>query len=668
MMKNLANGASASPPRGRLLYEFGPYRVDPAERQFLREGIPIPLTTKAFDTLLLLLEQSNHLVEKSEIMAAIWPDSFVEESNLSVTIWMLRKALGGRREGNQYIQTVPKRGYRFVAEVKENYSELDLPKSRPAELAGPTDSCVWDEAAAASPPPPAIQEQAERVESSLKAGRSYWRPVSARIQRLALLAVTLLVAAGAVIHYRSPSFAATTIRSLAVLPFETLNSPKGQEYMGIDITDSVITRLGSLDHLQVRPTRAVLQYSSPSADPRYIGRAEKVDAVLVGSVDQRAQEILVNVQLIRVADGVMLWAHSFEDTPEHMSALEDGIANEIDNLSSIHASAEKKVPPMREETENREAYRLYLEGRYFWNKRTENGLRRSIEYFQQATLADDHYAEAYAGLADSYALLGSYGIEPAERAYPNAKAAALRALELDNSLAEAHTSLGLIDFYYAWEWTQAGEEFQRSLAINPDYAMTHMWYAVNLVAQARNGEAIMEIQKAEDLDPMSLIINTEVGRVFYLTHQYDRAMDAYQKVIDLDPEFARAHTRLGMVYLAKKDFAGAIQEFEKAKGLTGPDPYLDGLTGYAQASSGNVAPARALLKSLDQRSHREFVPAFSMALICIGLGDRERALDLLTKSFEDRSTYMVYAKVDPLLDPLRSDPRFVDLLKRMKLS
>jgi DNA-binding winged helix-turn-helix (wHTH) protein/TolB-like protein/Flp pilus assembly protein TadD len=650
--------------RERTVFEFGPFKVDPAERQLLRKGTPVPLTAKAFDTLLLLVQRSNHLVEKSEIMRTIWPDSFVEESNLSVNVWMLRKALGGNDEC-KYIQTVAKRGYRFVADVKETQPSLiDGSRSDSAERGAPDDPV---------PNPTPIKEllfPADAVAAGTFAAPvvRWFRFSAARpVALICLLAFVMLSAAFTVFHYRSISYAASSIHSLAVLPFQTLNSGKGQEYLGLDITDAVITKLGSSGRMRVLPTSAILQYSNHNDDPRTIGRVQKVDAVLVGSLEQQSDRVRVNVQLVRVADGAMLWAQTFDEQPDRMFALEDAVAKGIDNLGSIPALATVKNTPVPEDSRNRKAYQLYLEGRYFWNKRTEDGLRRSIELFQQATMEDDQYAEAYAGLADSYALLGSYGVEPAQRAYPNAKAAALKALELDSSLAEAHSSQGMIAFYYGWNWDEAEQEFRRSLAINPDYATTHTWYAVSLVALGRNEEALAQVRKAEELDPMSLIINTEVGRVFYLTRQYDQAIEAYRKVIDLDPQFARAHSRLGMVYAAKGDFPNAIGEFEKAKALS-TDPYLDGLIGYAQASSGNTASARLTLKELTERSHREYVPSFSIALIRIGLGDRDQALDLLTKSYQDRSTYMVYAKVDPLLDSIRSDPRFAVLLHRMKLA
>ncbi len=343
--------------------------------------------------------------------------------------------------------------------------------------------------------------------------------------------------------------------------------------------------------------------------------------------------------------------------------MEDKIAQAI----PLRVSQQEKMRSPAMMTRNPVAYRLYLEGRYFWNKRTEQGLRRSIESFQRAALEDQHFAAAYAGLADSYALLASYGVEPAQQAYPNAKAAALKALQLDDGLAEAHTSLGMICFYYEWNWHQAEQEFRRSIELNPNYGLAHTWYALELAALGRSSEALSQIQSAYQVDPLSMSTNTEVGRVFYWNRQYDQAIEAFRKVIDLDSHFARAHTRLGMAYAANKNFAEALREFRQARELSGPDPYLDGLTGYAQALSGNTTAARKTLADLTNRASREFVPAFSMVLVCVGLGDRNSALDWLSRAYQDRSTYMVYANADPLLDLIRSDPRFTQLLRQMGL-
>jgi tetratricopeptide (TPR) repeat protein len=368
-----------------------------------------------------------------------------------------------------------------------------------------------------------------------------------------------------------------------------------------------------------------------------------------------------------VADGALLWAEKFEEPSQQIFVLEDDVAEKVAHSMSVHLSSGAETRLGRPATRNSKAYQLYLKGRYFWNKGTAEGLHRSIECFEQAIAEDDRYALAYSGLADAYVRLGSHGVEPTERAYPSAKAAALKAVELDDSLAEAHASLGMISFYYEWNWPQGEQEFQRAIALNPNYAVAYTRYALYLAAMGRHGEALEKVQPAQELDPVSPDINTIVGRIFYLSRQYQHSIDAYRKVIDLDPHFGLAHARLGTTYAAQGAFGPAIPELEEAQQLSGPDPYIGGLLGYAQALSGNADAARKLLERLTQTSRHQYVPAFSIALIYVGLGERDQALGWLEKAYQDRSTYMVYAKTDPLLDPIRSDRRFAALLHRMGL-
>ena len=622
------------------IYEFGPFRLDPNERQMRRDGAVVPITAKAFDTLLLLVQKSGHLFEKSEIMQAIWPDSFVEEGNLSVTIHMLRKTLGDDTNEPKYIETLAKRGYRFVGHVNEVFGperELGLNPSGGIEplLVHPTSSAFLSYRLA--------------------------------VVFLAVIAVTFGIYTA---HSRYTTTAGTRIQSLSVLPFRTFNRDPTQDYLGLAMADAIATTLGSAGNVIVRPTNAVTLPGNSAVDPVSLGRQQHVDAILAGSIERLPDRVRVTAQLTRVSDGSLLWAQNFEEPTRRMYALEEEVESKVeDSLSArLNLNKDKDLSASTGSRPDFDAYQLYLQGRYFWNKRTEDGLRRSIEYFQQATIDDPNYAKAYAGLADSYALLGSYGVEPAEQAYPSAKSAALKAVRLDDSLSEAHTSLAMISFYYEWNWRDAEHEFRRSIELNSQYAIAHTWYAISLAALGRNEEAVEQVQQAQALDPLSLIINTEVGRVFYLIHDYDQSVLAYRKVIDMEPQFARAHARLGMTYAAENKFSDAIQEFNQAQRLSGSDPYLDGLLGYAQARSGDKAAARNLLARLQNRARNKYVPAYSMALICIGLGDRDLALELLSKSYADRSTYMVYAKMDPLLDSVRTDPKFTALLKIMHLA
>jgi DNA-binding winged helix-turn-helix (wHTH) protein/Flp pilus assembly protein TadD len=572
------------------LYEFGPFQIDPEERELLREGKPVHLAIKAFDTLLILIRNSGHLIEKSELMRAVWADSFVEEGNLTVAISMIRKALADYGDEHRYIQTVAKRGYRFVHDVRK------VVKPEPIL------------------PAPFVK-----------------------------------------------------IRALAVLPFRPMNSDSDHEYLSLGLADAIITKLARTGQIIVRPTSAVLKYTTSPVDLLAVAREQGVDAVLSGCIETFPDRVRVTVQLVHEGDESLLWADTFEEKRQRIFTLEDEIAKRIAQWMSIGLAGEREIRLARPNTENPKAYQLYLEGRYFWNKRTEEGLRRSIDYYRKATAEDPQYALAYAGLADSYVLLDSYGVEPAFQAFPVAKAAALKALQLDNSLAEPHASLGMVYFYYEWNWPAAEHEFQRAVALNPNYVLAHSWYALNLGAMGRYKEALGQVRRAQELDSLSLEINTVVGRIHYFGRQYDRSIDAYRKVIDLDAHYARAHTRLGMTYAAGGALDDAIHEFEESQRLSPFDPYLPGLLGYAQAVSGSTRKARKLLEQLTEHPPGRYVPASSVALIWIGLGKPDQALEWLAKAHQSRSTDMVYARTEPLLDPVRSDPRFTALLRQMGL-
>jgi len=347
--------------------------------------------------------------------------------------------------------------------------------------------------------------------------------------------------------------------------------------------------------------------------------------------------------------------------------LEDEMVKRIANWMSTHISGESKMRLLRPDTESPQAHQFYLEGSYFWNKRTEEGLRRSIECFQKATTEDKQYALAYAGLADSYVWLGTYGLGPTSQTYPVAKAAALKALQLDDSLAEPHASLGIVYFYYEWDWSKAEHEFQRAIALNPNCALAHIRYALNLGAMCRYEEAFSQVRHAQELDPLSLQINTVAGRIHYFARHYDQSIDAYRKVIDLDPSYVRAHTRLGITYAAAGAFREAVHEFEESQRRSCLDSYLAAHLGHAQARSGDTRTARRILEELTQQPPGQYVHESSVALICIALGKPDQALEWLAKAYQVRCYDMVYAKTEPLLDPLRSDPRFTALLNQMAL-
>lgn len=632
------------------IFEFGPYRVDGKQRVVWRDGKPLPIHGKPVDALLVLLQHHGRLVEKSELLHEVWNDAFVEDGNIAVAISMLRKALRDDDGQHQYIQTVPRRGYMFVAEVRTcEHNDLSPPQNGHISSL-PDDQQSEPRAGIPVSKPGAVGRWARAPRPMLWIGA----------------ALLIVLTTGLAVHLRLVSAARPALHSVAVLPFRVLN-PAEQPPLGLMITDAVITELARDGAIDVRPTSAVYKYVDQPPDPITAGREQKVDAILAGNLEFVGDHLRVHVQLVRTADASLIWADRFEQPAPQRALPDDEIADSIVEAVAPQFGSRKRSHPSAHQPSGPKAYQLYMQGRYFWNKRTEDGLRRSIQYFQQATLEDQQYAAAYAGLADAYALLASYGVEAASQAYPNAKAAALRALQLDPSLAEAYTSLGMISFYYEWNWAEADRQFRHSITLNPNYPLAHTWFALDLAATGRCPEAISEIQRAHDLDPLSLSVNSEVGRIFYWCHQPDRAVDSLRAALDLDPHFARAHTKLGMAYAAQRNFSAAIREFETARQLSGPDPYLDGLKAYALGASGHTTAAQHNLADLIRRSRTEFVPAFSIALACIGVGDRDRAFEWLSRAYDDRSTYLVYANGDPLLDGLRTDKRFSDLLHRMSL-
>jgi DNA-binding winged helix-turn-helix (wHTH) protein/tetratricopeptide (TPR) repeat protein len=627
--------------QSRVAYEFDRFRVDPVERQVLCSGEAVPLTSKAFDILLLLIRRRGRLVRKSEIMDTIWADSFVGEHNLVVTISRLRKVLTNGNGERKCIETVAKEGYRFVGKVFEvAMSETEVEVSVP-----PIQS------------PLAVPEVFPLP-----------RPFFSAVYITGALVLTCLLAI-TIVFIQSRKHVVTTgeIRSLAVLPLRPLNVDAAHAYFSFGIADAIIAKLVSNGQMIVRPTSAVLKYVDSASSPLQVGREQKVDAVLSGSVETLPNKVRVSIQIVRVSDGALLGTDTFEEGTQQILEVEDKVAERVSKSMSVHFPKITSAPAVLKDTNNAEAHELYLKGRYFWSTRTGDGLRRSIEYLQQATTKDPQYARAYAGLADSYVLLATYGVESPQKAYPAARGAALNALRLDDSLAEAHASLGMIAFYYGWNWSESEHEFQQALALNPNDAGAESWYSLNLTAMGRVEEAMDLVQRAKEIDPLSPEINVVLGRLYYSSRQYEKATDVYRKVIELNPNFARAHMRLGMTYMAQRDFGDAIHEFEEAKRLAPADPYADGLLGCAEALSGNTAAAHKFLEGLTLRSRDQYVPAFSIALIYIGLGEHDRSLDWLERAYQDRSAYMVYAKTDPMLDPLRSDPQFISLLHRMRL-
>lgn len=457
------------------------------------------------------------------------------------------------------------------------------------------------------------------------------------------------------------------IDTLAVLPFVNASADSNTEYLSDGISESIINNLSQLPHLRVMARSTVFRYKGKEVDPQKVGQELRVRAVLTGRLLHRGDTLIVQAELVDSAKGSQLWGGQYNSKLVDMLAVQEEISQEISERLRLRLTGEQKTRLAKRPTENVEAYQLYLKGRYYWNKRTEEGFHRAIEYFGEASEKDRNYALAHAGSADSYILLGEYGLLPANDAYPKARKAATKALELDDTVAEAHNALAVVKEDYDWDWPGAEREFKLAIKLNPSYATAHQWYGELLSNLGRNDEAVAEITKAQQLDPLSLIINAMYGYILVLSGQDDLALEQLRKTLELDPNFAHAHWELGIAYVREGQFAKAIPEFQTATTLS-PDinEYKAGL-GHAYGRAGKNAEARKLLYELEELSKRRYVSGCDCAAIYAGLDEKDRAFACLEEAHEQHDFTLTSAKGNPLFDPLRSDPRFQDMLRRIGL-
>ncbi|HEV2665318.1 MAG TPA: winged helix-turn-helix domain-containing protein, partial [Blastocatellia bacterium] len=487
----------------KQLYEFGPFRLDPVERLLYRDGEAVSLTAKIFDILLVFVQNSGRTLEKEEMMREVWPDQFVEEGNLTRNVSTLRKALGESQDNHRYIVTIPGRGYRFVADVRETQVE----GARTPGVEGDRSD---------------VRRPARRTAIGLLA---------------ACVALAALTAAG---FYARKSIRSNAnenkiaIGSIAVLPFKPLEAGGDDEYSGLGMTDALITKLSNFKQIVVRPTSAVRRYTAPDQDPLAAGRELKVDSVLEGSIQQRGDRVRVTVRLARTSDGLQLWSFVCDEHCNDVFTLQDVISTKVAEALASKLSVEERQLLAKRYTTSAEAYQHYLKGRYFWGQRTENGLKKGIEYFRQAIDNDPNYALAFAGLADCYVLLNTYGSSQLKEAFPRAEAAAEQALALDDNLAEAHTTRAYVEHYYKWNWAEAEREYQRALALNPNYATAHHWYAEYLMYPGRFEESAAKFKRAQELDPLSPIITVQQGLPNYYSRQYKRAEEEFLRAQKLE--------------------------------------------------------------------------------------------------------------------------------------
>ena len=496
--------------------------------------------------------------------------------------------------------------------------------------------------------------------------QSWWRSRAAI--GIAVVALVVLLA-GAGWFYRSRMGGGETIDSLAVLPFVNGSGDPNTEYLSDGITESLINSLSHLPKLEVKSRDSAFHYKGKDPDAETVGRELGVRAVFKGRVTQVGDNLTVSAELIDARNNDHIWGEQYSRKASDIFALQGDLAKEMTAALRMRLTGEDEKRMAKTYTANPEAYQDYLHGRFWLNRRNEEGFHKSIEYFQQAVNKDPAYALAYSGLADSYSLLGNFGFVPPKEAFPRAKEAALKALEIDDTLAEAHTSLGITMMYYDWDWSGAEKEFQRAIALNPGYPEAHNFYSAALWQVGRMQDSIAQRKRAVEIDPLALTSNAFLGATFYLARQYDQAMEQQRKTLELDPNFTFAHTGLGLAYVQKSMSKEAVEEFEKALVISPGDAMaLSGL-GYAYGVAGRRGEAQKVLDKLSELSKQKYVPAWSQAVIYTGVGEKDKAFEWLEKAYDERSTTtgLCVMKVSPLFDSLRSDPRVADLLRRMNL-
>lgn len=636
------------------LYNFDDFVLDALRRILRRGDQTVPLTSKAFETLLVLVRNREHVVPKDELMRLVWPDSFVEEVNLAQNISALRKALGESPGENRFIATIPGRGYQFVGEVGEpddTLDELIVARHTRAQVV--------------------VVEEKDQAQELLP-GQRPALPVprrSSRRWRLAAwggIAIALCFAAATGYYWerqRAAMEAGDAGHSLAVLPFQPLGSESDDEHLGLGVADAVITKLSNIRQLPVRPTDVVIRYSDPKTDPIQAARELGVDSVLSGKIQKSGDRIRATVQLVRVSDGCALWAQSFDEKTTNIFAVEDSISEQVVQALAIHLASQQRQQLQRHYTENIDAYRNYLEGLYAEFTFTRDGMNKAIDYFSRAIADDPSYALAYAGLADAYTTESDWLLPPRE-ALPKAEAAARKALVFDNNLAEAHGALAHA-LLHEWRLAESDSEFHTALTLNPESVSTYFAYGEYLASIGRPDEAIRESQKALAIDPLSPEINSFMAWDYYLERDYDKCLATSQKAMQMFPEFWIPHMTAGMCHYMKAQYPQAIQEYTKAQTMNPESTYVVAGLGMSSARSGNHGAAYQAIEKLHAMEKDGYVSPAYIGLVYQAMGDTDNEFLWYRKGYDDRAEWLLWLTVDPIYDGQRNDPRFLDLVQKV---
>jgi len=632
----------------RRLVQFGVFELDTHAAELRKHGVKVKLQDQPCKVLQILLEKPGQIVTRDELRARVWSaNTFVEfDQGLYSAMARLRDALGDSSDSPRFIETLARRGYRFVAPV--------------------TESAPLTENAGIAEPDLRVEQGISKTENRVR--RFLISVLAGLLGGALLLGVYLGFDIGGARGWLR-RYSNRPIRSIAVLPLENLSGDPGQDYFADGMTDELITNLAQLRSVRVISRTSIMQYKGTKKTLPQIGRELNVDAVLEGSVVRSGDRVRITAQLVDAATDQHLWAASYDRELRDVLIWQSQAAQDIASEVRIKLTSAEQGHIGRAHSVNSEAFEAYLKGRYHWNKRSKDGLRKAEQYFQEAIQKDPNYAPAYAGLADTYILFANFNIAAPGRAYPRAKEMASKAIQIDGTLAEAHTSLATLKAIYDWDWSGAEQEFRRAIELNPSYATAHHWYAEDfLIRMGRQAEALAEIEQARQLDPLSLQINAVQGRILSLSNQNDKAIEQGRRALDLDPGWSAGHWWLGLAYEQRRRYPEAIAEFQKAISLSaGNSTFLTAL-GHAYAVSGQKTDAAKILQQLQKLPpSRSLVSAFDIALLHVGLGHNDQAFRWLGKACDERDYWIGTLAVEPRLEPLRSDHRFGELLRRLGL-
>lgn len=632
----------ASNPDISDVYGFEGFKIDPSKRLlFDSNGDTLQLMPKAFDLLVYLVKHHQTVVEKDELMDAVWPDTVVEENNLTQNISSIRKVLGERHRENKFIATIPGKGYKFVADVKILHS--DDPQHTQELDRGLGDA-----------------NAGSRIGSRGTVDRLFRE----RVVLIALAALVVVTSLGGVWWWRSANERSAVVGSLAILPFKPLTADKRDESLEMGMADTLILKLGGIDKFRVRPLAAVRRYSGVDQDALAAGRELGVDAVLDGRLQIANERVRATVQLVRVDDGRQLWAGQFDERLTDIFSIQDSITEKVANELKLRLGARSR----KSYTESVEAYQLYMLGNLHTRRLIRPEVEKGIAYYRKAIEADPEYSLAYVEIANAHRALVLTGDAPSKDMMPEAKTAAQRATELDPELAEAWAALASSEFWFDWDWRAAEEHYKRAIELDPANAPSRLFYAHLLSNLGRHDEAVVEVRKARELDPASLITNAVEGQVLFFAGDLDASERVLRRAIDLDPNFWLSYLFITRIHLARGHWDEAVSSAMKAAEISGGNGEGVATAAFANASAGHIEEARRTLAMLNDRAKDRYVPSYALAQVHLVLGETNLALEDLERAFRDREALMVFLKVEPKWNALRSNSKFIDIMDRMNFN